>query len=255
MRTARRAAALSAGRPGTRMMNMRGSLIAGVLSRAGSMLIALLSLSRRFAFFRDTAGSEVPVTFDRWFSQRILGINAGAYWPMHSSSVVRYAKHIRIGVETSPGWSPGCYIHGRNGIYIGDYTQISLNVGIISANHDPYYLNDQLPDPPIVIGKYCLLGMGSVILPGVTIGDYTIVGANAVVTKSFPQGFVVLAGSPAKVVVELDTALARDYVSDKPYHGYIPAQYFDEFCRQNLDLREIANGDPTDAIRYNRRAG
>ncbi|MDH7975772.1 acyltransferase [Sphingomonas sp. AR_OL41] len=218
------------------MMEMRGSLIAALLSRIGSLIVGLLSLHPRCAFFRDTAKSQVPITLGRWFAQRVLGINGGAYWPMHTSSTVSYAKRIRIGKETSPGWSAGCYIHGINGIFIGDYTQISMNVGIQSANHDPYDLSEQLPAPPIVIGKYCLLGMGSLILPGVVLGDYTIVAANAVVTKSFPQGFVVLAGVPARVISELNPASVRHYVNNNPYCGYIPAAYFDEFCRTNLQL-------------------
>ena len=36
---------------------------------------------------------------------------------------------------------------------------------------------------PIKIGKYCIIGANSVILPGVTIGEGATVGANSVVTK------------------------------------------------------------------------
>jgi len=186
---------------------------------------------------RETQGTQCPVDLQRWFCQRIVGINGGAYWPMHPSSSVSYVRYIRIGIETSPGWGSGCMIHGVNGIYIGDYTQISQNVAILSGNHDPYDLPRQLSAKPIRIGKYCLLGMNSVILPEVELGDYTIVGANAVVTRSFPEGFTVLAGAPAKVVKRLDPSLRRDHRSPREYHGYIPAHEFADFESQYLILK------------------
>lgn len=127
-------------------------------------------------------------------------------------------------------------IHAVNGIEIGDYTQISQNVAILSGNHNPYDLSEQLPATPVRIGKYCLLGFNSVIMPNVVLGDYTIVGANSIVTKSFPDGYVVLAGSPAKPIKYLDRKLARDYQSplQKRYHGYIHANEFDNFSQNYL---------------------
>jgi acetyltransferase-like isoleucine patch superfamily enzyme len=45
--------------------------------------------------------------------------------------------------------------------------------------------------------------MNAMILPGVHLGDNTIVGAGSVVTKSFPEGNVVIAGNPAKIIKKL----------------------------------------------------
>lgn len=52
----------------------------------------------------------------------------------------------------------------------------------------------------IKIGDCCFIGMKSILLPGVELGNHTIVGAGSVVTKSFPQGNVVIAGNPAKMI-------------------------------------------------------
>lgn len=56
----------------------------------------------------------------------------------------------------------------------------------------------------IKIGNDCFIGIRSIILPGVTLGDQTIVGAGSVVTKSFPEGHVVIAGNPAKVLCSFE---------------------------------------------------
>lgn len=49
------------------------------------------------------------------------------------------------------------------------------------------------------IGKNCVIGINSIILPGLTIGDHCVVAAGSVVTKSIPPHSMV-AGNPAKVL-------------------------------------------------------
>ena len=139
---------------------------------------------------------------DFWF-RKVLRQNADASWAVHYTSTLIDPKKIRRGKGVYPGDSPGNYIQAINGITIGDYTNIGPNVGIISANHDPLDNQKHLPCPPILIGKFCWIGMGAVILPGVQLGDNVIVGANSVVTKSFEQGHCIIAGNPAKVIKPL----------------------------------------------------
>ncbi len=54
----------------------------------------------------------------------------------------------------------------------------------------------------IFLKKGCLIGMGSMILPGVTIGEGAIVGAGSLVTKDIPA-WTIVAGRPAKVIKEI----------------------------------------------------
>ncbi|MFO0012773.1 MAG: acyltransferase [Planctomycetota bacterium] len=164
-----------------------------------------------------------------------MGYNRGPYWPVDRSSRVVGWQNILLGVETSPGLQGGCYIQGIGKIRIGDYTQIASNVGIISANHDLYDNRKHIAEE-VVIGRYCWLGMGSVILPGVKLGDFTIVGANAVVTKSFVEGHCVLVGSPARKIKELDVSLCVRHRSPFEYHGFIRSDRFDKFRKANLTL-------------------
>ena len=150
---------------------------------------------------RETKGTATPIRFRMWFLQRILGCNAGAYWPVSHLSTVTDAARVKVGIGAYPGFSPGIYIQARNGVIFGDYTLVGPNVGIISANHSIYDVSEHVSADPINIGAYSWIGMNSVILPGVHLGPHTIVAANSVVRHSFPDGCCILAGSPATVIL------------------------------------------------------
>lgn len=189
-----------------------------------------------FRFVRETKGTDTQISLQTWFIQKLIGINGSAYWPMHHSSIVSYPKNVYAGIDTMPGANPGCYIHAVNKIYIGDYTQIAPNVGLMSGNHDLYDFRIQTAASPIKIGKYCWIGMGAVILPEVELGDFTIVGAGAIVTKSFPGGYCVIAGNPARIIKELDREKCKEFSTPKPYNGYIPNDKFEAYRKKYLNV-------------------
>lgn len=198
-------------------------------------IVNCLSLFPYFRFFKETAGTQTPISFLIWYKQKIIGYNRSAYWPVHFTSLVSGWNNIYAGIETSPGLMPGCYIQAIGKIYIGDYTQIAPNVGIISANHDLYDSRKHIVSK-VKIGKYCWLGMGTVILPGVELGDYTIVAAGSIVTKSFPDGFCVIGGNPAKLIKLLEKEKCVIHKSEYEYNGYIPAKKFEEFRKRYLNV-------------------
>ena len=188
-----------------------------------------------FRFVEETADTQTPATLEQWFVQTILTQNTGPYWPVHPSSTITNWRNVLAGIETSPGMMSGCYIAALDKIYIGDYTQIAPNVGIISGNHLPED-NRQYVLGEVRIGAYCWIGMGAVILPGVTLGDFTVVGAGAVVSRSEPNGHCVLAGTPARKVRDLDPAKCVRHRSQHEYHGFIPKARFEEFRRRHLHV-------------------
>ena len=49
------------------------------------------------------------------------------------------------------------------------------------------------------IGKNCVIGVRSIVLPGVIIGNSCIIGAGSVITKNVESNSIV-AGNPAKVI-------------------------------------------------------
>ncbi len=186
-------------------------------------------------FSIETKYTQVPITFDLWYNQAIGGHCSSVYWPVHKSSLVLSPENIYCGIETSPGYMPGNYIQGFGKIYIGDYTQIGPNVGIISSNHS---LEDNRKSIKLAvhIGKYSWLGFGCCVLPGVKLGPYTIVGAGSIVTKSFPKGYCVIAGNPAKIVKKLNPKECISHESEFKYNGYIKSSIFEDFRNKYLNI-------------------
>lgn len=189
-----------------------------------SLFFLAKKVAIQFPFYRvimETKATQTPVFFSHYIAQKVLRINAKAYWPMHFSSKVFGVRNIKIGVETCPGYMPSCYIQAESHIEIGDYTQIGPGVGIISTNHSVEDNRVNVDKGGIKIGRYCWLGMNSVILSGVELGDFTIVGAGAIVTKSFKEGYCVLAGNPAVIIKKLDPSICVEHKSEIEYIGFI----------------------------------
>lgn len=137
--------------------------------------------------------------------QKILGFNRHVPWPCAFNCFVSNPDNIIFHIDDLNNFrSPGTYYQNfaekiilKRGCYIGP------NVGIITANHDINDLDLHCQGKTVIICENCWIGMNSVLLPGVTLGPRTIVGAGSVVTKSFPEGGVVIAGNPARIVKKL----------------------------------------------------
>lgn len=182
-----------------------------------------------------TQGTQTPIRISYIIFQKLFRMNRNAYWPVHFSSIVTGPQNIHVGIDTSPGYMPGCYIQGIGKIYIGDYSQISANVGIITANHN---LHDTRKHEvkSVVIGEYCWIGMNSTILPGVELGDHTVVGAGSVVTKSFKEGYCVIGGNPARLIKTIDKASVVKFSNENKFNGYIPSKNFEAYKKKYLKV-------------------
>jgi len=93
---------------------------------------------------------------------------------------------LRIGHEVNI--QDGTVLHGTQnkvGVTIGDRTTIGHNVTLHGC----------------IVGRECLIGMGSLLMDEVEVGDKSIVGAGSLLTEGskFPGGVLIL-GRPAKVI-------------------------------------------------------
>lgn len=91
-------------------------------------------------------------------------------------------------------------------VEIGNNVTIAANTALLTHDNSVIKLGIDATDyfGRVKIGNDCFIGIKSVLLPGVELGDRTIVGAGSVVTKSFPDGNVVIAGNPARVLCTVD---------------------------------------------------
>lgn len=84
-------------------------------------------------------------------------------------------------------------ITGGGRVEIGDCSAISQGVRVLTASDDfkgPGFGNSTVPTEyrnvrraPVSLGRFCIVGANSVVLPGVTLGDGVSVGAGSVVTR------------------------------------------------------------------------
>ena len=102
-----------------------------------------------------------------------------------------------------------CGLYGRGGIEMEDFSSLSSRVAIYSSNDD--YSGGALTNPTVpeeyrnveyakvIINKHCIIGSGTIILPGVEIGEGTAVGAMSLCNTDIEE-WSVYTGIPAKYI-------------------------------------------------------
>lgn len=117
----------------------------------------------------------------------------------------REAGQGRVEIGDSCLMSPGSRISASDEIVLGDGVMLANGAYITDSDWHTIYdrmARDETP-APVHIGTNVWLGDHATVLKGVTVGENSVIAARAVVTHDVPAN-VVVAGSPAKVVRELD---------------------------------------------------
>ena len=116
------------------------------------------------------------------------------------SGVITIGRNVHLAV----------YSHlagGRPGITMDDFSGLAYGVQVFAQSDD--YSGKSMTNPtvpavykteteaPIHIGRHCIIGTNTLILPGVTIAEGTSIGAMSMVTKS-TKPWSIYFGAPAK---------------------------------------------------------
>ena len=108
---------------------------------------------------------------------------------------------VRLGSNVHIG--NGAAIFGVNGVEIGDDCSVSPGAQIFTSTFDAatgYRANPMVEDKrhhsgQVRIGHRCIVGAGSVVLPGVVLANGVLIGALSLVKTNLPAG--VYGGVPA----------------------------------------------------------
>jgi acetyltransferase-like isoleucine patch superfamily enzyme len=131
-------------------------------------------------------------------------------------SLIAAAGSINIGSHVHIG--SYAFLSGSEGITIGDFVSLSQGSRLYTRNDDyggatltgpvvpPQYVGQQRG--PIRIGRHCIVGSGSIVLPQVEIGEGTTIGALSLIKDNLePWG--IYAGIPARRIRDREHTLLQ----------------------------------------------
>lgn len=150
---------------------------------------------------------------------------------IYNASKIRIGNNVRIDdfcilSAGEHGICLGNYIHiacytsliGKEAITLADYANLSSRVSIYSSNDD--YSGENMTNPmvpaeftnvahrPVSVGRHCIVGSGTVILPGVIMEEGSAAGALSLVTKNC-DAFGIYAGTPARLIKKRKNELLK----------------------------------------------
>ena len=127
-----------------------------------------------------------------------------------SSTDTKMYRHIKgrrceLVIGRSAGITSRHYVDCNGGVYVGDFSTVAgIRTQILTHSIDIY--ENRQDAKPVVIGRYCFVGTGCILLPGSCLPDYSLLGAGSVLTKAFDQPGALYAGVPAHGVKQFDIA-------------------------------------------------
>ena len=117
-------------------------------------------------------------------------------WEQYSKILrLFYCKDFKMKLGEGVAISPRAHLDKGAGyrLYVGKNTEILANATILCHDHCRRLSLDT------VIGDNCVIGINSIIMPGLTIGNEVVVGGGTIVTKDIPSNCMVV-GNPGKII-------------------------------------------------------
>jgi putative colanic acid biosynthesis acetyltransferase WcaF len=164
-------------------------------SLGNSMPKPVKALYYALVLFGNVVINKIPSRHLRKWWLQLFGAKIGKRTLPCRRVELLWPMGLKLGNGVAVGWF--AELDARGGIEVGDNTNISSHVKIITGSHDvddPDYTADFRP---VKIGSHCWIGTGAIVLQGVTIGDGAVVAAGAVVTKNIPP-YEIWGGCPGK---------------------------------------------------------
>lgn len=126
-------------------------------------------------------------------------------WSVGTGTVVERGVRVtaRGGVTIGEGSvvNRGALLDGRGGLVLGDLVNISPDVQVLTADHDPDSPTLQARYRSVTIGSRVWIATRALILPGSTVAEGAVVGAGAVVAGEVPP-YTIVVGPTARPLRE-----------------------------------------------------
>ena len=169
--------------------------------------------------FNTSKPSEVDRR--RELMRRIFGSVGENVW-INQPMTLAVGATVTIGAGTYI--NSGLTLIDDGPIAIGEGCLFGTNVTLCTTGHpiDPEArAQGGMYSFPIAIGDGAWIGAGAIILPGITIGKYAVVGAGSVVTKDVPD-YTVAAGNPCRVIRRIGERDREYYWKDRRFDAQPP---------------------------------
>lgn len=141
---------------------------------------------------------------------RFLKLMRKCQYYSHSGGVKYAYYQLRyIKISKKLGFSIGSDVFGY-GLVIPHYGTIVVGGNNKCGNYCVLHTSTCITGNGKTIGDALYLSTGAKITSKITLGDNISVGANSVVNKSLPEGNVMIAGAPAKVIKPAEPWYIRD---------------------------------------------
>jgi len=130
---------------------------------------------------------------------------------------VRITVKGRLTIGAGTVVNAGALLDARGGLAIGERVNLSPEVAVLTADHDPDSPAFEGRLRAVAIGDRAWLATRALVLPGTTVGAGAIVAAGAVATRDVPDDTIV-AGNPAHPVRARSPEAQR---SLEPYRRFL----------------------------------
>ena len=167
-----------------------------------------LAIHREFA--RRDAFVRWPVQGNILESFREGRLEVGEHTLFEPNVWITTGDSGRIRIGSGCFLNMGVMVAAHELVEIGDHCMFANGCFISDGSHRFDDLEQPVPwqgftsKGPTRIGDNCWFGANVVVTSGVTIGERCVIGANSVVTRDLPPRMIA-AGSPAKVIKEIDS--------------------------------------------------
>lgn len=122
-------------------------------------------------------------------------------FPLPVKIEVRPGASLHIGTNSGMNYGTDITVSGE--VTIADDVMIGPFVTIVDSDMHHVEPGRPVKVAPIIVGRNAWICRGSTLMPGAVIGEHSVVAAGSVVRGVVPSR-VLVAGSPAKVIRELD---------------------------------------------------